>query len=42
LIITAEKVKELATSQGEIKALRATEAQKDKAIEEVTSLYLEN
>ncbi|TKY53930.1 Microtubule-associated protein 70-5 [Spatholobus suberectus] len=30
-----EKVKELATCQGEIKALRATEAQKDKAIEEL-------
>jgi len=32
----AEKVKELATCQNEIKALRATEALKDKAIEEVT------
>ena len=31
----AEKVKELATCQSEIKALRATEAKKDKAIEEV-------
>ncbi|KAK7262078.1 hypothetical protein RJT34_29638 [Clitoria ternatea] len=30
-----EKVKELATSQSEIKALRATEALKDKAIEEL-------
>ncbi|XP_061344366.1 microtubule-associated protein 70-5 [Gastrolobium bilobum] len=30
-----EKVKELATCQGEIKSLRATEAQKDKAIEEL-------
>ncbi|KAF7838708.1 Microtubule-associated protein 70-5 [Senna tora] len=29
-----EKDRELATSQGEIKALRATEALKDKAIEE--------
>ncbi|XP_045804823.1 microtubule-associated protein 70-5 isoform X1 [Trifolium pratense] len=30
-----EKVNELATCQGEIKSLRATEAQKDKAIEEL-------
>jgi len=32
LIIIAEKDKEVATSQGEIKALRAIEALKDKAI----------
>ncbi|KAK7331139.1 hypothetical protein VNO77_25355 [Canavalia gladiata] len=31
----AEKVKELATCQSEVKALRSTEAQKDKAIEEL-------
>jgi len=31
----AEKVNELATCHGEIKAIRAIEAKKDKAIEEV-------
>ncbi|KAF7841932.1 microtubule-associated protein 70-5 [Senna tora] len=40
--IIAEKDRELATSQGEIKALRVTEALKDKAIEEVFSLSVVN
>lgn len=35
-IIVAEKERELGAAQGEIKALRATEALKDKAIEEVS------
>ena len=34
-IIVSEKGRELGAAQGEIKALRATEALKDKAIEEV-------
>lgn len=38
MIIIAEKDKELATCQGEMKALRSTEALKDKAIEEVLLL----
>jgi hypothetical protein len=35
-IIVSEKGRELGAAQGEIKALRATEALKDKAIEEVS------
>lgn len=35
--IIAEKLRELATCQSEIKALRSTESLKDKAIEEVRS-----
>lgn len=36
----AEKTRELGTCQSEIKALTAAEVQKDKAIEEVLTLFL--
>jgi hypothetical protein len=42
VIIVAEKVKELATYQSEIKALKTTEALKDKAIVEVFLLNSSN
>lgn len=37
-----EKNRELGAAQSEIKALKATEAQKDKALEEVTALIISN
>jgi hypothetical protein len=42
MLIVAEKVKELATYQSEIKALMATEALKDKAIVKVFLLNSSN